>query len=53
VSTFGGYEAICFGIQALFDLHPDYIVMHVDVENIFNNTFELLFIENCVMPRGL
>jgi hypothetical protein len=39
VLTLVSYEAIIFGIQALLDLHFNWVVMQVDVENIFNNVF--------------
>jgi len=39
ILTFGGCEAILFGIQAFLDLHPNWTVLQVDVENTFNNVF--------------
>jgi hypothetical protein len=33
----GNYETILFGIKAFIDLHTDWVVIQVDVENIFNN----------------
>ncbi len=37
VLTFGNYEAIPFGIRTLLDLHPDWVMMQVDIKNAFNN----------------
>ncbi len=40
--------AIPFGIQALFDLHHDWVVMQVNVENVFNSIFwTIMFKELC------
>jgi hypothetical protein len=36
-STLEGYEAIHFGIQTFLDLHLDWAIMQVDIENTFNN----------------
>jgi hypothetical protein len=41
ISTFGGYEAILFNIQALLNLHPNWVMIHVDVKNIFNRVFQI------------
>jgi len=37
---------IPFGIQALFNLHPDWVVMQVNVDNIFNNIFRIVIFKN-------
>ncbi len=37
ILTLGNYKAILFSIRTLFDLHLDWAVMQVDVENIFNS----------------
>jgi hypothetical protein len=37
------------GRSNLFSLHLDWAMMEVDIENAFNNFFELLFLENYVM----
>ncbi len=34
-----GYETIIFGIRVFFNQHPDWVMMQVDVKNIFNNVF--------------
>jgi hypothetical protein len=47
-----GYEAIPFGIQALFDLHLDWAVMHVDVENSFNNVFQTAIFRKLCDAKG-
>ncbi len=53
VLTFGGCEAIIFDIQALFDLHPNWAMMQVDVENIFNNVFLVVIFRELCDVRGL
>jgi hypothetical protein len=35
--TFGGCETILFGIRTLLDLYLDWVVMQVNIKNIFNN----------------
>jgi hypothetical protein len=48
ISTFKGCEAIPFGIQTLFNLHPDWVVMQVDIKNAFINIFPIInFKELC------
>jgi hypothetical protein len=42
ISTLGGCETISFRIQALLNLHPNWVVMQVDVKNAFNNIFKRL-----------
>ncbi|KAG6555109.1 hypothetical protein Mapa_003144 [Marchantia paleacea] len=37
VTTTRGYEAVSLGTRALLDIHPDWIILQVDVENAFNN----------------
>ncbi len=32
-----GYETILFGIIALLDQHPNWVVMQVDIKNVINN----------------
>jgi hypothetical protein len=39
VLIFGGCENIPFDIKALSDLHPNWVMMQVNVENAFNNVF--------------
>jgi hypothetical protein len=41
--THGGYETILFGIKAFFDLHPNWVMMQVNVENVFNIIYFYLF----------
>jgi hypothetical protein len=54
VSTPKGYEAIPFNIQALFDLHPDWVVIQINVNNIFNSVFQIvIFKELCDVERPL
>jgi hypothetical protein len=53
VLTLGGYEAIPFNIQTLFDLHPDWVMMQANVKNVFNNVFRAIFKKNCVRLRGI
>jgi hypothetical protein len=46
--TFRGYEVILFGIRAFFDLHPDWAMMQINIENAFNNVFQVaIFRELC------
>jgi len=48
VSTLGGYEAIPFNIQTLLDLHLNWPMVQVDIENIFKYVFQvIIFIELC------
>jgi len=35
-----GCETIFFGIRTFFNLHPDYIVMQINLENAFNGVFQ-------------
>jgi len=54
VLTFGGCEAIFFGIRAFLDLHPDWAVMRVNVENYFNSVFRaVIYRELCDVKRPL
>ncbi len=39
--------------SSLLDLHAKWVVMQVDIKNILNIFFELLFVENYKMPKGL
>jgi hypothetical protein len=32
-----GYETNLFGIKTLLDQHPNWVMMEVDIKNIFNN----------------
>jgi len=41
VLTLGGYEAIHFGIRTFFDLHLNWAMMQVDIENVFVVTLVL------------
>jgi hypothetical protein len=45
VSTPRDYETIIFNIKALLDLHLDWVVMQVDVENAFNNVSQTVIIK--------
>ncbi len=48
VLTLGGYEAILFGIWTLFELHPNWVVMQVTIQNTFNRVFwVVIFGELC------
>ncbi len=42
VSTLGGYETIPFGIRTALNLHPNWVMMQVDVKNIFNNVSQVV-----------
>jgi len=50
--TFRGYEVILFGIRAFFDLHLDWAMMQINIENAFNNVFQVAILESCVMLGG-
>jgi hypothetical protein len=39
ILTFGGYEAIFFGIWTLLELHPNWVVMQDTIQNTFNKVF--------------
>lgn len=39
VSTFKSCEIILFDIRILLDLHPNWVVMQIDIENAFNSVF--------------
>ncbi|KAL2631219.1 hypothetical protein R1flu_015905 [Riccia fluitans] len=46
MATHGGCETIIHGLRATLDLHPDWIVLQVDIENAFNTVSqETLFCE--------
>jgi hypothetical protein len=40
VATLGGCEIVVYGVRAMLDLHPEWVVLHVDVRNMFNSTFQ-------------
>jgi hypothetical protein len=52
VSTFGGYEAILFNIQALLNLHPNWVMIHVDVKNVFNRVFQTVIFRKLCDVKG-
>ncbi|KAL2612792.1 hypothetical protein R1flu_024484 [Riccia fluitans] len=46
VATRGGCETIIHGLRATLDLHPDWVVLQVDIQNAFNTiSREVLFHE--------
>jgi len=48
ILTLGAYEVIPFGIQTLFDLHPNWAMMQVNIENVFNIVFQVVILKkNC------
>jgi hypothetical protein len=53
VSTPGGCEAILFSIWAILDLHPDWAMMQVDVENVFNKVSWTTIFKKLCDARGL
>ncbi len=53
VLTFGGCEAIPFGIRTLFDLHLDWVVMQVDVKDAFKNIFQIAIFRELCDAKGL
>ncbi|KAL2653584.1 hypothetical protein R1flu_021712 [Riccia fluitans] len=54
VATHGGCETIIHGLRATLDLHPDWVVLQVDIQNAFNTVYwEALFCELCVATGSL
>ncbi len=53
MSTLKGCETIFFGIKALFNLHLDWVVVQVDIENDFNNIFWTIIVRVLQDVRGL
>jgi hypothetical protein len=52
--TFGECEVISFRIPAFFDLHLDWAIMQVDIENVFNNVLQTaIFKELCYVGEPL
>ncbi|KAL2653691.1 hypothetical protein R1flu_021819 [Riccia fluitans] len=50
----GGCETIIHGLRATLDLHPDWVVLQVDIQNAFNTVFwEALFHEPCAATGSL
>jgi hypothetical protein len=37
VVTYGECEIVVHNVQAMLDLHPHWVVLHVDVHNAFNS----------------
>jgi hypothetical protein len=52
VSNPKGCETILFGIKTLLDLHLDWVMMQVDVENAFNNVFKITICRELRDVRG-
>ncbi len=50
--TFRGCETIIFGIRALFDLQFNWVVMQINVENIFNNVFQVVIFRKLQDAKG-
>ncbi|KAL2644563.1 hypothetical protein R1flu_012150 [Riccia fluitans] len=54
VATRGGCETIVHGLRATFDLHPDWVVLQIDIRNAFNTiSWEAIFHELCSAPGTL
>ncbi|KAL2608123.1 hypothetical protein R1flu_026696 [Riccia fluitans] len=54
VATRGGCETIIHGLRATLDLHPDWVVLQVDIQNAFNTVSrEALFLELCTAIGSL
>jgi len=51
--TFGGCEVILFGIGALFDLHPNWAMMQVNIENVSNIVFKVVISKKFYDVQGL
>ncbi|KAL2650793.1 hypothetical protein R1flu_018921 [Riccia fluitans] len=54
VATRGGCETIVHGLQAIVDLHPDWMVLQLDIQNAFNTVSrEAIFHELRSAPSTL
>ncbi|KAL2611673.1 hypothetical protein R1flu_023365 [Riccia fluitans] len=54
VATHGGCKTIIHGLRAILDLHPDWVVLQVDIQNMFNTiSREALFCELRVATGSL
>ncbi len=53
VLTLGGCDTIFFGIKTLFNLHLDWVVMQVDVENVLNNVSQVVIFRELQNAKGL
>ncbi len=51
-STPGTCEAILFNIRTFLGLHPNWVMMQVDINNIFNSVFQVVILESYVMLMG-
>jgi len=52
VLTPRGYEAIPFNVHALFDLHLHWVVIQVEVNNVFNNVFQIVILKELCDVKG-
>ncbi|KAL2653572.1 hypothetical protein R1flu_021700 [Riccia fluitans] len=54
IAMLGGCETIIHGLRATLDLHPDWIVLQVDIQSAFNTVSrEALFRELCAAIGSL
>jgi hypothetical protein len=37
VATWGSYEMVVHGVHGMLDLHPNWVVLQVDVHNVLNS----------------
>jgi hypothetical protein len=42
----GDYETIPFSIKTFLDLHPDWVMMQINIQTFLIVFFELLFLKN-------
>jgi len=46
MAIIGGYEAMVYVIQVILDVHPNWVVLQIDIINIFNtNSCNVIFYE--------
>ncbi len=52
ISTPKACEAIPFGIWTLFDLHPNWAMMQINVKNTFNNVSQVVIFRELCDVKG-
>jgi hypothetical protein len=53
ILTFGGCETIILSILVILDLHPDWVMMQIDVKNAFNDIFQVVVFKKLCDAKGL
>lgn len=41
IMMFGRYKSVLLSIKSHLDLHPNWMIFQVDIENIFNNIYHI------------